>query len=85
MRELSDEAFGRAWAAQQKVEPLRYSWKGRPRWEWVWAAMVDGRLPIVRDHMARLDFASEKAAYAELGRAVRRVHAAVPPLKGRKK
>jgi hypothetical protein len=71
---VTDEQFGRAWAKQQGIGPTMLHWFERlpPMWTWNHIPGV-GHIPDTR---------SEAAAYAELGRAVRWVHAAVPPLRG---
>ncbi len=84
---MTDEQFGRAWAAQQEKEPLYYDGSG-----WKWERGVEDQFevpPAVYAHLSEgaevlpgiRYYHSEAAAYDDLGYAVRAVHAAVPPLK----
>jgi hypothetical protein len=69
---VTDEQFGRAWATQQGIGPTVFYWHRLTVWGWNHIPGV-GNIP---------DTHTEAAAYAELGRAVRWVHSAVPPLRG---
>ena len=86
--ELDDEVFGRAWAGQQGKSPHRHA----TMWYWMrgYSTLDDpkatlhlwvfGLLPGAEASDTYLAYATEFDAYAALGRAVRAVHAAVPPL-----
>ena len=75
---MTDEEFGRAWAAQQNHHPVRFPeflpgegpfWKTQPLTQ-------SGGFAVFFP-----DTRSEADAYAAIGRAVRAVHTAVPRLK----
>lgn len=92
---MTDEAFGRAWAKQQGKKPVcrdDQAWCWYFENSVAMRATVETTLPRVvmeadpmrygvrtSEHCKGFD--SEAAAYAALGKAVREVHAAVPPLR----
>lgn len=78
---MTDEEFGRAWAAQVGiVPPRRLDWGNREStWEWV-SGLVPHVVMVTLSPGPLSCHDSEAEAYAALGAAVRAVHAAVPPL-----
>jgi hypothetical protein len=72
---LSDLEYGKAWARQQGVAPEHYHYDGIcDTWEW-----TNFPEPVI--FYIAGGYRTEDLAYAALGRAVRKVHAAVPLLK----
>ena len=91
----TDEEFGRAWAAQQRCAPHHYKKRSANAWRWscfgedtdqlwniLFLCLEKGIEPFGPTHPFPLVkwYATETRAYAALGRAVRAVHEAVPPL-----
>ncbi len=80
---MTDEEFGRAWAKQMGLVPMHLpDYTGPNKWGW-WECYKAGQLPHeVRDQMLYFYVGgpTERWAFSSLGRAVRAVHAAVPPL-----
>lgn len=76
---MSDEEFGRAYAAQMGWEPARIG----EFFAWHNAAdpNLPGEVPPAVRFDGRMWLRSEAESFAALGRAVRAVHAAVPLLK----
>jgi hypothetical protein len=70
---MTDEEFGRRWAAQQKIDPEHYE-SG-----WVWCGE---ELSSALDYQLSARYLTEGEAFAALGRAVRRINKEVPPLMG---
>lgn len=81
-REASNEQYGRAWAKMTGQRPT--SRKDGPYEAWIgdtgWWIELDNFPRAITLLLSDCRFETEAEAYAALGKAVRAVHAAVPPL-----
>lgn len=83
---MSDEEFGRAWAAENGRAPLLDG--GGYWWTISGVGPLSHRLPVILFDAMKgsvgicADYRNEAHAYAALGRGLRAIFAEVPPLKG---